>query len=34
MWHAVAHLVEAVRYKPEGRDFDSRLDHWDFSLTK
>jgi hypothetical protein len=23
--HAVAQLVEALRYKPEGRGFDSRL---------
>jgi hypothetical protein len=26
-------VVEAVRYKPEGRRFDSRWYHWDFSLT-
>ena len=25
-------LVEALRYKPEGRRFDSRC-HWNFSLT-
>ena len=31
--HAVAQLVEALRYKPEGRGFDSRLFHWNFSLT-
>jgi len=31
--HAVAQLVEALRYKPEGRGFDSRLCHWIFSLT-
>jgi hypothetical protein len=31
--YAVAQLVEALRYKPEGRGFDSRRDHWDFSLT-
>jgi len=31
--HAVAHLVEALRYKPEGREFDSRWCHWNFSLT-
>jgi short-subunit dehydrogenase len=31
--HAVAHLVEALHYKPEGRGFDSRLCHWSFSLT-
>jgi 2-keto-3-deoxy-L-rhamnonate aldolase RhmA len=31
--HAVAQLVEALRYKPEGRGFDSRWCHWSFSLT-
>jgi len=31
--HAVAQLVEALRYKPEGRGFDSRWCHWFFSLT-
>ena len=31
--HAVAQLVEALRYKPEGRGFDSRWRHWNFSLT-
>jgi len=31
--HAVAHLVEALRYKPEDRGFDSRWCHWNFSLT-
>jgi hypothetical protein len=29
----VAQLVEALRYKPEGREFDSRCCHWNFSLT-
>ena len=29
----VAQLVEALRYKPEGRAFDSRLCHSNFSLT-
>jgi hypothetical protein len=29
----VAQLVEALRYKPEGRGFDSRWCHWIFSLT-
>jgi hypothetical protein len=29
----VAQLVEALRYKPEGRGFDSRWYHWNFSLT-
>jgi hypothetical protein len=28
--HAVAQLVEALRYKPEGRGFDSQ---WNFLLT-
>ena len=31
--HAAAQLVEALRYKPEGREFDSRWCHWNFSLT-
>jgi len=26
-------LVEALRYKPVGRGFDSRWCHWNFSLT-
>jgi hypothetical protein len=30
---AVAQLVEALRYNPEGRGFDSRWCHWNFSLT-
>jgi hypothetical protein len=30
---AVAQLVDAVRYKPVGRWFDSRWCHWNFSLT-
>jgi len=29
----VAQLVEALRYKPEGRWFDSRWFRWNFSLT-
>jgi hypothetical protein len=33
MGYAVAHLVEALRYKPEGRGFDSRWSHWNFSVT-
>jgi len=33
LMHAVAQLVEAMRYKPEGRGFDSRWCHWSFSLT-
>ena len=31
--HAVAQLVEALRYKSEGRGFDSRWCYWNFSLT-
>ena len=31
--HAVAQLDEALRYKPEGRGFDSRWCHCNFSLT-
>ena len=31
--HAVEKLVEALRYKTEGRRFDSRWCHWSFSLT-
>ena len=33
MGQAVAQLVEALRYKPEGGGFDSRWSHWNFSLT-
>jgi hypothetical protein len=34
LWgHAVAQLVEELRYKPEGRGIDSRLCHWNFSFT-
>jgi hypothetical protein len=37
MWggggYAVAHLVEALRYKPEGRGFDSLWNHCNFSVT-
>ena len=29
----VAQLFEALRYKSEGRGFDSRWCHWNFSLT-
>jgi hypothetical protein len=32
--HAVAQLVEALRHKLEGRGFDSRWCHWNFSLTQ
>ena len=31
--HAMAQLVEALRYKSEGRGFYSRRCHWNFSLT-
>ena len=31
--HAVAQLIEALRYKPAGRGFDSRWCHRNFSLT-
>jgi hypothetical protein len=31
--HAVAQLFEALRYKPEGRGFDSRWCHRNFPLT-
>ena len=33
MGHAVAQLVETLRYKLEGCGFDSRWCHWNFSLT-
>jgi hypothetical protein len=29
----VAQLIEALRYKLEGRGFDSRWGHWDFLST-
>ena len=32
--HAVAQFVQALRYKPEGRGFDSRWCHWKCALTK
>ena len=31
--HAVAQMVKALRHKSEGRGFDSRWCHWNFSLT-
>jgi hypothetical protein len=31
--YAVSQLVEAMRYRSEGRGFDSRWCHWKFSLT-
>jgi hypothetical protein len=34
MGHAVAQLVEAQRYKSDGRGFDSRGCHWDVSFTQ
>jgi hypothetical protein len=33
LFSAVAQLVESLRYKLEGRGFDSRWRHWDSSLT-
>lgn len=30
---AVAQLIEGLRYTPEGRGFDSRWGHCDFTLT-
>jgi hypothetical protein len=34
LWgHAVAQLIKALRYKPEGCGFYSRWCHWSFSLT-
>jgi hypothetical protein len=33
MGYAVAQLVEALRYKPEGRGFDSRCCHWNFDVS-
>ena len=32
--HTVSQLVEALRYKSEGRRFNSRWCHWNFSLTQ
>ena len=31
--HAVAQLVETLRYKSEGRGFDCRCCHWNYLLT-
>ena len=33
-WGALGGAVESLRYKPEGRGFDSRWYHWDLSLTQ
>jgi hypothetical protein len=33
MGYAVAQLVEALRYKPEGYGFDFRGSYWNFSVT-
>ena len=33
MGHAVLQLVEALRYESEGRGFDSRWCHWNFSAS-
>jgi hypothetical protein len=32
--HAVVQLVEALRYKPEGRGLDSQWCHWNFSYGR
>jgi hypothetical protein len=32
--HAVAQLVVALCYKPEGHGIDCRWRHWNFSLTQ
>ena len=34
MEHAVAQLVDTLRYKLEGRGFDSRRCNWNFSFTQ
>jgi hypothetical protein len=31
--YSVTHLVEALRYKPEGRGYDSPCGRWDVLLT-
>jgi len=31
--HQLDATVEALRYKPAGRGFDSRWCHWNFSFT-
>jgi hypothetical protein len=31
--YAVVQLVETLRYKPEGRWFDFRWSHWNFSVS-
>jgi hypothetical protein len=33
MWDTRGAVVEALRYKPEGRWIDTRWCHWNFSLT-
>jgi hypothetical protein len=33
MRYALVQLVEALRYKPEGRGLDSRWCHWNLPLT-
>jgi hypothetical protein len=32
--HAVEQLVDALRYKPEGRELESRWCYWNFSMTQ
>ena len=31
--YEVEQLIDALRYKPKGRGFDSRQGHWNISLT-
>jgi len=31
--HKYSSHTKALRYKPEGREFDSQWCHWNFSLT-
>jgi len=33
LMYVVIQLVEALRYRPEGRGLDFRWGHWDYSLT-
>ena len=33
LFSSFAQLVEALQYKPDGRGFDFRWGHWDFSLA-
>jgi len=33
MYRHILQFVEALRYKPKGRGFDSRWSHWEYLLT-